>query len=134
MPLKECRTAAEVRALYQEVRERLPQQIAAHAQPQQPPTPVWSIPLSPVQRIVTAVAHQFDVTPAEIMSHQCRGGVVVARSVAIYLAREVSGLTPSAIGVAFHLGPDTLLHRRDVVVRHRATDDLVHELESTAPR
>ena len=35
---------------------------------------------------------------------------------------------------ALHLGAHALLHRRDVVVRHRAADDLVDELEPGAAR
>ena len=68
------------------------------------------------ETIIAACAKAFDTTSEEILHRNRRPKPSVARQVAMYLVREITGLPFARIGTAFQRGHSTVLsaHRRVV--------------------
>ena len=54
-----------------------------------------------VERIISCVGSTYDVTPADICSNKQNAEIAYARHVAIYIAREVTGISLKTIGKSF---------------------------------
>ncbi|HVT30859.1 MAG TPA: DnaA/Hda family protein [Lacipirellulaceae bacterium] len=78
--------------------------------------------------ILAAVARYFGLPQAQLKSHSRRQSIVVARSIAVYLARELAGASYEQIGRALG-GRDhtTIIHNYRKVERARANDPTVQE-------
>ncbi len=54
-----------------------------------------------VERIISCVGSAYDVTPADICSNKQNAEIAYARHIAIYIAREVTGISLKTIGKSF---------------------------------
>lgn len=68
--------------------------------PPPPPPPPPLLPLTPVGRIVLAVAHEFDMPMEMICSRTCVQSVVVPRHVVVFLATQLTNASHYQIGKA----------------------------------
>ena len=68
-----------------------------------------------VDRIISEVANAFDVTPEDIKSNHRHSNISIARKIAIYVLKEVKGMTYTQIGDALNKNHSTMtIHYRDV--------------------
>ena len=61
-----------------------------------------------VERIISDVAEAFDVTPEDILSKSRQAKVSLARKVAIYIMKNVKGMTFTQIGDALNKNHSTM--------------------------
>ena len=62
-----------------------------------------------VERIIAAVAEEYDVSTADIMSKKKTENIANARHVAIYLVKRMTGATLKSIGDTFKRDHTTVL-------------------------
>jgi chromosomal replication initiator protein len=81
-----------------------------------------------MREIVLAVARYFGLSQKELKSQSRRQSIVTARAVAIYLARELAGISYEQIGQALG-GRDhtTIIHSYRKIERDRANDPAAQE-------
>jgi len=101
MSLKDCTSAAEVIENYRKVRARTSTWTPPPPPPAPPPQPEWEWVDRPCRRIINTVAKYFGVTPHQLTSERRRKRDVLLRSIAIYLARELTDLSLPQLGHRF---------------------------------
>jgi len=103
MSLKDCTSAAEVIENYRKVRARTSTWTPPPPPEPAPPPPQleWEWVDRPCRRVINTVAEYFGVTPHQLVSERRRKRDVLLRSIAIYLARELTDLSLPQIGHRF---------------------------------
>lgn len=81
-------------------------------------------------RIISEVATAFSVTPDEIRSNNRRANISLARKVAIYLMKEIKGLTYIQIGNELNKNHSTMtIHHKDLENMLQTNSDLKDTVE-----
>lgn len=91
-----------------------------------------------VEKIISEVAKTYNVSEADILSNRRTSALVLARQVAMYIARETTDLSFKAIGESFGKDHTTVLHNvnkieeflRDKPYQKELVDDLIKNLIS----
>ena len=91
-----------------------------------------------IDRIISEVAKTYNVTDTDILSNRKTANLVLARQVAMYIAREMTDLSYKAIGEAFNKDHTTVLYNvnkieeflRDKPFEKALVDDLIKNLKS----
>ncbi len=81
-----------------------------------------------LREIIAVVARYFGVPQSQLKSHSRRQSIVAARAIAIYLSRELAGVSYEQIGHALG-GRDhtTIIHNYRKIERARSNDPVVQE-------
>jgi DnaA-like protein len=113
MTLREFSSATELMAHYRELRARTkawaprpPSLPPAPPAPSVSPAPVAR--LTPLQRIIAAIAQEFRIAPEVLTSSSREQNVVAARQVAALLARELTNMSNRMIGKILHRDHSTV--------------------------
>ena len=91
-----------------------------------------------VEKIIAEVAHTYNVSESDILSNRRTAELVLARQVAMYIARETTDLSYKAIGESFGKDHTTVLYNvnkieeflRDKPYQKELVDDLIANLRS----
>ena len=91
-----------------------------------------------VEKIIAEVAHTYNVSESDILSNRKTADLVLARQVAMYIARETTDLSFKAIGESFGKDHTTVLYNvkkiedflRDKPYQKELVDDLIANLRS----
>ena len=91
-----------------------------------------------VEKIIAEVAHTYNVSESDILSNRRTADLVLARQVAMYIARETTELSYKAIGESFGKDHTTVLYNvnkieeflRDKPYQKELVDDLIANLRS----
>ena len=91
-----------------------------------------------VEKIIAEVAHTYNVSESDILSNRRTAELVLARQVAMYIARETTDLSFKAIGESFGKDHTTVLYNvnkieeflRDKPYQKELVDDLIANLRS----
>lgn len=91
-----------------------------------------------VEKIIAEVAHTYNVSESDILSNRRTAELVLARQVAMYIARETTDLSYKAIGESFSKDHTTVLYNvnkieeflRDKPYQKELVDDLIANLRS----
>ncbi len=91
-----------------------------------------------VEKIIAEVAHTYNVSESDILSNRRTQELVLARQVAMYIARETTDLSYKAIGESFGKDHTTVLYNvnkieeflRDKPYQKELVDDLIANLRS----
>ncbi len=91
-----------------------------------------------VETIISEVAHTYNVSESDILSNRRTADLVLARQVAMYIAKETTDLTFKAIGEAFGKDHTTVLYNvnkieaflKDRPYQKELVDDLISNLRS----
>ena len=91
-----------------------------------------------VEKIIAEVAKTYNISEADILSNRRTSALVLARQVAMYIARETTDLSFKAIGESFGKDHTTVLHNvnkieeflRDKPYQKELVDDLIKNLIS----
>lgn len=91
-----------------------------------------------IETIISEVAKTYNVSEADILSNRRTSALVLARQVAMYIARETTDLSFKAIGESFGKDHTTVLHNvnkieeflRDKPYQKELVDDLIKNLIS----
>ena len=91
-----------------------------------------------VEKIISEVAHTYNVSESDILSNRRTAELVLARQVAMYIARETTDLSFKAIGECFGKDHTTVLYNvnkiedflKDKPYQKELVDDLIANLRS----
>ncbi len=91
-----------------------------------------------VEKIISEVAHTYNVSESDILSNRKTAELVLARQVAMYIARETTDLSYKAIGESFGKDHTTVLYNvkkiddflKDKPYQKELVDDLIANLRS----
>lgn len=91
-----------------------------------------------VEKIISEVAHTYNVSESDILSNRRTAELVLARQVAMYIARETTDLSFKAIGESFGKDHTTVLYNvnkieeflKDKPYQKELVDDLIANLRS----
>ena len=91
-----------------------------------------------VEKIIAEVAHTYNVSESDILSNRRTAELVLARQVAMYIARETTDLSYKAIGESFGKDHTTVLYNvnkieeflKDKPYQKELVDDLIANLRS----
>ncbi len=91
-----------------------------------------------VEKIISEVAHTYNVSESDILSNRRTAELVLARQVAMYIARETTDLSFNAIGESFGKDHTTVLYNvnkiekflQDKPYQKELVDDLIANLRS----
>jgi chromosomal replication initiator protein len=91
-----------------------------------------------VERIIAEVAHTYNVSESDILSNRRTAELVLARQVAMYIARETTDLSYKAIGEAFGKDHTTVLYNvsriekflKDKPYQRELVEDIINNLRS----
>lgn len=91
-----------------------------------------------VEKIISEVAHTYNVSESDILSNRRTAELVLARQVAMYIARETTDLSYKAIGESFGKDHSTVLYNvnkiedflTDKPFQKELVDDLIANLRS----
>ena len=81
-----------------------------------------------IEKIISEVAHTYNVTESDILSSRRTASLALARQVAMYIARETTDLSYKAIGEAFKRDHTTVLHNVEKVEQFLADKPYEKEL------
>ncbi len=92
-----------------------------------------------IEKIISEVAKTYNVSEADILSNRRTASLVLARQVAMYIARETTDLSYKSIGESFGKDHSTVLHNcnkieeflRDKPFQKELVDDIIKNLQST---
>ena len=91
-----------------------------------------------VEKIISEVAHTYNVSESDILSNRRTAELVLARQVAMYIARETTDMSYKAIGESFGKDHTTVLYNvnkiedflKDKPYQKELVDDLIANLRS----
>lgn len=91
-----------------------------------------------VEKIISEVAHTYNVSESDILSNRRTAELVLARQVAMYIARETTDLSYKAIGESFGKDHTTVLYNvnkieeflKDKPYQKELVEDLINNLRS----
>ena len=92
-----------------------------------------------IEKIIAEVARTYNISEAEIVSNRKTASLVLARQVAMYIARETTDLSYKAIGEYFGRDHSTVLHNcskieeflKDKPFQRELVDDIIKNLQSS---
>jgi hypothetical protein len=136
MSLREFSSAAELMAHYRELRARIRAWAPRPAPPPEPdptaePAPPLPARMTPVVRILVAVADEFNIPPHVIKSGARTKDVVVPRQVVALLAKELTNASNQMIGIVLgHRDHSTIMHAAWIIkTRMAGNPTLAHRVE-----
>jgi Bacterial dnaA protein helix-turn-helix len=125
MSLREFASAGELMAHYRELHARVrawaprpPPPPAPEPQPEPTAEPAPPLParMTPVVRILVAVAEEFNIPHQMIRSDARTKGVVVPRQVVVLLAKELTNASNRMIGIVLgHRDHTTIMHAASMI-------------------
>ena len=77
--------------------------------------------------VLDAVAHEYDICPADLLSRTRRQPVASARQLVMYLLRNTTPLTLQDIGTAIGRHHATVIHGIDTIDQRRVQDRILDE-------
>jgi chromosomal replication initiator protein len=91
-----------------------------------------------VEKIISEVAHTYNVSESDILSNRRTAELVLARQVAMYITRETTDLSYKAIGESFGKDHTTVLYNvnkieeflKDKPYQKELVEDLINNLRS----
>lgn len=93
-----------------------------------------------IEKIISEVAHTYNVSESDILSNRKTAELVLARQVAMYISRETTDLSYKAIGESFGKDHTTVLHNvnkienflKDKPYQKELVDDIIKNLRSNS--
>ena len=77
--------------------------------------------------VLDAVAHEYDICPADLLSRTRRQPVAAARQLVMYLLRNTTPLTLQDIGMMVGRHHATVIHGIDTIDQRRVQDKILDE-------